>query len=658
MENYNKFFSNYQLTKKDLSSFVKDNELTQIKLFINSLKPGDILYDYEKILRQLCELPNRKVQKGDINLRKRECGIIQLGYTTGKCIKDRKNSYSWSRLCICCKVISAHYPDKYGNKNVYCKACAVKNNCYKIQQICILCKKKGASQKDEHGKSNMYCADCSKEQKTYQIQNLCKICNKISGAFSDEYGNLRVYCKDCAVKKNCYQKLQICILCKEKCASQKDEHGKSNMYCTSCSKQRGCYIKINPCINCNEFQASFPDENNNSNMYCSLCAKIKDCYKKPNLCKLCKVISAHYPDKNNKPKQLCSKCSKEVGTYKFKLQNPCRICKVIYAHYPDKNNKPRQLCSKCSKEVGAYKLQNPCRICKKINGTFPDKNGKPRQLCSKCSKEIGTYKLQNPCRICKKINGTFPDENGKKFQYCSECARLKGCYKLKNPCQKCQEITGHITCAHVTKNNNGTYTTTKLNLCVSCAIKLKLYDPKKNQHKSEKRFRKEMKMFVKEQEENEYINLDFENTMFTNCIDNEEICRNKFSLRLDGLLQYRGIYWLLENDEHQHSYEAHYPLSCELDRMMKAINLIRLQGITERVVFIRFNPDAYHHNGKKRKIGKDKRFQKLKELLRIYTPTQDFEIHYMYYDTIDDSLELQSKNEWVNTLNRFVRIHK
>ena len=38
MEDYNKFFSNYKLTKKNLSSFVKDNELTQIKVFINSLK--------------------------------------------------------------------------------------------------------------------------------------------------------------------------------------------------------------------------------------------------------------------------------------------------------------------------------------------------------------------------------------------------------------------------------------------------------------------------------------------------------------------------------------------------------------------------------------------------------------------------------------------
>ena len=470
MEDYNKFFSNYQLTKKDLSSFVKDNELTQIKVFINSLKPGDILYNYEKILRQLCELPNRKVQKGDINLKKRQDGIIQLGRTNGKCRKGRKNSYKWRGLCICCEKYLSNYNNKNGNKEIYCSYCARKNDCYKIRDPCQNCGKYSSSHKNEYGEKFKYCSACAKEKGSYQGQYLCIKCNQ------------------------------------------------------------------------------------------------------------------------------------------------------KHAHYPDQNGE--------------------------------------KKYCATCAREEDTHKILNPCRNCKKYEGNYSDENGNKKKYCSICARLKGCYKLRDPCQECQEITFSIKCGHVTKNNDGTYNVTELRLCVGCAIKLKLYDPTKNRNKSEKRFRKEMKMFVKEQEENKYINLDFENTMFTNCIDNEEICRNKFSLRLDGLLQYRGIYWLLENDEHQHSYEAHYPLSCELDRMMKAINLIRLQGITEPVVFIRFNPDAYHHNGKLKRISKDKRFQKLKELLRTYTPTQDFEIHYMYYDTIDDCLELQSKNEWVNTLNRFVKKHK
>ena len=582
MEDYNKFFSNYQLTKKDLSSFVKDNELTQIKVFINSLKPGDILYNYEKILRQLCELPNRKVQKGDINLVKRECGIIQLGKTDGRCRKGRVNSYRWLKLCLSCEKNQGSFSDENGNKNVYCSICAREKKCHHIRNACQKCEKCEATYPDENGKKNQYCATCAKDKGSYQLRD--------------------------------------------------------------------------PCKNCKKYSAHYPDEDDNKNIYCATCAKEKDCYKKLNLCKNCKKYQATYPDENGKKNQYCSDCAKEKDCYK--KQRVCKNCKKVEAAYADKNGNERQYCANCAKEKECYKLLNPCKNCKKYQASYQDENSNNNVYCADCAKEKGCYQLRNPCKSCKKNQGCYRDEDGNTNQYCANCARLKNCYKVQNPCQKCQEVTAQIKGGLTTKNNDGTYTTTELKLCVGCAIKLKLYDPTKNRNKSEKRFRKEMRMFVKEQEENEYINLDFENTMFTNCIDNEEICRNKFSLRLDGLLQYRGIYWLLENDEHQHSDRGHYPLSCELDRMMKAINLIRLQGVIEPVVFIRFNPDAYHHNEETIRIPKTQRFQKLKELLRTYTPTQDFEIHYMYYDTIDDSLELQSKNEWVNTLNRFVKKHK
>ena len=106
MKRYSNFFNNLELNKEDLKLFIQNNELNQIKLFINSLKPGDILYDYEKILRQLCKLPNRKVKKGDINLVTRQDGIIQIGRTTGKCRKGRKNSCQWNKLCISCMFTS------------------------------------------------------------------------------------------------------------------------------------------------------------------------------------------------------------------------------------------------------------------------------------------------------------------------------------------------------------------------------------------------------------------------------------------------------------------------------------------------------------------------------------------------------------------------
>ena len=196
MTDYNKFFSNYELSKKDLLSFVKDNELTQIKLFINSLKPGDILYNYEKILRQLCELPERKVQKGDINLVKRQDGIMQLGRTNGKCIKDRKNSLGWRKLCLFCATYQANYSNKHGDKNVYCSNCSRKKGYYQKQNPCKSCKKKTGAFPDEDGNKNTYCSKCAKKKGSYQKKRSCKRCEVKQATYPNEYGKERQYCSD------------------------------------------------------------------------------------------------------------------------------------------------------------------------------------------------------------------------------------------------------------------------------------------------------------------------------------------------------------------------------------------------------------------------------------------------------------------------------
>ena len=119
------------------------------------------------------------------------------------------------------------------------------------------------------------------------------------------------------------------------------------------------------------------------------------------------------------------------------------------------------------------------------------------------------------------------------------------------------------------------------------------------------------------------------------------------------MLQYRKIYWLLENDEIAHRDRI---LSCELNRMMNAISAIRLQGIKEPIVFIRFNPDGFKIDGITKKTYKKWRFNKLKKILDTYKPSNDFEILYMYYDTIGDKLKIQLDEEWDELLNDFVKI--
>ena len=168
MEEYHKFFSTIGLSEKDISTFVKNNELNQIKLFINSLKTGDILYDDEQNLRKLCKLPVRKVQKGDINLIKTESGIIQLGRTNGRCRKNRKNFYYWSKLCINCDEKQASFPDEDGNQKKYCSECAKEKKCYKLLNPCKNCKKYQACYPDEDGNKRRYCSACAKEKGSYK----------------------------------------------------------------------------------------------------------------------------------------------------------------------------------------------------------------------------------------------------------------------------------------------------------------------------------------------------------------------------------------------------------------------------------------------------------------------------------------------------------
>ena len=189
-------------------------------------------------------------------------------------------------------------------------------------------------------------------------------------------------------------------------------------------------------------------------------------------------------------------------------------------------------------------------------------------------------------------------------------------------------------------------------LCSPCAIARKLHDPH-NIKKSGKRFKKEMNLIKQTLPSSTIIDLHYENKIYTDCLDHETTCKNQHWVQVDAVLQYRKTYWLIENDERQHSDRI---LSCELNRMSKAIGAIRLQGIQEPVIFLRFNPDAYNINGKLERTSKKSRFAKLKSVIETYEPSQDFEIVYMYYDTIDTELCIQKDADLDPLLNNLVKI--
>ena len=150
-----------------------------------------------------------------------------------------------------------------------------------------------------------------------------------------------------------------------------------------------------------------------------------------------------------------------------------------------------------------------------------------------------------------------------------------------------------------------------------------------------------------------YIYYLFQIIINTGCLDHFEDCNNKKWVIIDAVLQYRKIYWLHENDENQHKNRD---LDCELSRMINTISAIRIQGIKDKIVFIRFNPHQYKVNGKIKKTSVEERFNKLKEVLDTYEPTNACEILYMYYDTVGDKLKIQLDKKWDPLLDNLIKI--
>lgn len=106
----------------------------------------------------------------------------------------------------------------------------------------------------------------------------------------------------------------------------------------------------------------------------------------------------------------------------------------------------------------------------------------------------------------------------------------------------------------------------------------------------------------------------------------------------DILLLFHNTVVIVEVDEEQHSA---YGVSCDVQRMAKIIESLRLDGNTQRIVFIRYNPHAFTVDGfKQKRVSKD-RHKKLVDLLRVLEnepleDAQDVRTFYLFYDTDKD----------------------
>ena len=106
--------------------------------------------------------------------------------------------------------------------------------------------------------------------------------------------------------------------------------------------------------------------------------------------------------------------------------------------------------------------------------------------------------------------------------------------------------------------------------------------------------------------------------------------------RGDFLLEFGATVLILEVDEFQHSG---YGVSCDVERMCRIIEALRIEGCELRIAFVRYNPHAFKVDGHVRRVRTTKRLERLAELLRkLQSETLDPKLmgdvrtYYMFYD--------------------------
>lgn len=110
-------------------------------------------------------------------------------------------------------------------------------------------------------------------------------------------------------------------------------------------------------------------------------------------------------------------------------------------------------------------------------------------------------------------------------------------------------------------------------------------------------------------------------------------CTGGTFARTDFMIVEGGKVIVLEVDEHQHEW---YAVACEVSRMAKLFEAWLLEGNGLPVYFLRYNPNAYQVDGKKARVPKKVREERLLGAIQeaIESEGDGMRVRYMYYDIV------------------------
>ncbi|AHA55328.1 hypothetical protein EhV156_00232 [Emiliania huxleyi virus 156] len=119
--------------------------------------------------------------------------------------------------------------------------------------------------------------------------------------------------------------------------------------------------------------------------------------------------------------------------------------------------------------------------------------------------------------------------------------------------------------------------------------------------------------------------------------------------RIDFIINSNGAYIFLEVDEDQHRFGYNAMLSCDCKRMTDVqATVIQSDERIPPIYWLRYNPQAWHYNEETIRVPTEVRHRFLMERINEVQPSESIRIEYMFYDIVDDELEVLKNEEYAD----------
>lgn len=339
---------------------------------------------------------------------------------------------------------------------------------------------------------------------------------------------------------------------------------------------------------------NYPDEN--TAICCATCKQDGMIDVKNKKCKCNKHPLFNYPDENT---PICCATCKEDGMVDIKNKK-CKCNKRPYYNYPDQTT---AICCVSCKLDGMVDVSNKkCKCNKRPIFNYPDQT--IAICCSNCKEDGMVDIIHKKCKCNKEPKFNYPDQT---TAICCANCKEDGMVDIKN--KKCKNI-GCETRSNRKYNN----------YCSNCFQHLFPTDPLTFQIRSK----------TKEIAVRDFINENYEGFCHDKPLYTSH-CDCTIRRRIDHRILIDNTLLCIETDENQHN---------SYDKMDEEIRYNDLyNAYSGKWIYIRFNPDIYYVDGKKKNDSIATRLGKLKqeidkqiERIKKEENKELLEIVYMYYN--------------------------